>query len=53
MKLEQFKKGFSGVHEPAQEELGDFSHFSCVLAQEYFGDMASGKISPKPIGDRP
>ena len=44
MKLDQFKKGFSGVNEPAQEELADFSHFSCVLAHEYFGDLDSGKI---------
>ena len=44
VKLERSKKGFSGVNEPAQEELADFSHFSCVLAHEYFGDLASGKI---------
>ena len=44
MKLEKFKKGFSGVNEPAQEEFADFSHFSCVLAHKYFGDLDSGKI---------
>ena len=44
-KLERFKWGFSGVNEPAQEELADLSHFSCVLAHEYFSDLASGKIS--------
>ena len=37
----------SGVNEPTQEELADFSHFSCVLAHEYFGDLASGKIFTK------
>ena len=47
MKLEQFKKGFSGVNEPAQEELANFSHFSCVLDHEYFGDLTSGKIFPE------
>ena len=47
MKLEQFKKGFSIVNEPAQEELGDFSHFSCVLDHQYFGDLAFGKIFPE------
>ena len=36
--------GFSGPKEPAQQELADFSHFLCVLAHEYFGDLASGKI---------
>ena len=36
--------GFLGVNEPAQQELADFSHFSCVLVHEYFGDLASGKI---------
>src|SRR5687767_15845495 len=44
VKLHRFKKGFSGVNESVQEELADFSHFSCVLAHEYFGDLASGKI---------
>ena len=45
MKLEQFKKGFSSVNEPTQEELGDFLiFFVCVSAHEYFGDLASGKI---------
>ena len=43
VELERFKWGFLGVNEPAQEELADFSHFSCVLAHEYFGDLASGK----------
>ena len=47
MKLEQFKKGFSGVNESAQEELADFSHFSCVLAHKYFGVLASDKFFPK------
>ena len=31
------------MNEPAQEELSDFSHFSCVLAHKYFGDLASDK----------
>src|SRR5687767_6629798 len=39
--------GFSGLNEPTQHELPDFTHFSCVLAHEYFGDLASGKIFTK------
>ena len=35
------------MNEPAQEELADISHFSCVLAHEYFDDLASGKICPE------
>src|SRR5688572_17081786 len=42
--LQRFKWGFSGLKEPTQQELPDFTHFSCVLAHEYFGDLASGKI---------
>ena len=37
----------SGVNESAQDELANFSHFSCVLAREYFGDLTSGKICPE------
>ena len=44
VRLQRFIWGFSGPKEPAQQELADFSHFSCVLAHEYFGDLASGKI---------
>src|SRR5688572_27214933 len=44
VRLQGFKWGFLGLNEPAQQELADFSHFSCVLAHEYFGDLASGKI---------
>src|SRR5688572_30395520 len=42
--LQRFKWGFSGLNEPTQQELPDFTHFSCVLAHEYFGDLASSKI---------
>src|SRR5688572_1238606 len=42
--LQRFKWGFSGLNEPTQQELPDITHFSCVLAHEYFGDLASGKI---------
>src|SRR5688572_12903705 len=42
--LQRFKWGFSGLNEPMQQELPDFTHFSCVLVHEYFGDLASGKI---------
>ena len=46
VKLLQFKKEFSGVNEPAQEELGDFLIFH-VNAHKYFGDLASIKICPE------
>src|SRR5688572_25150995 len=32
------------MHFRTQQELPDFTHFSCVFAHEYFGDLASGKI---------
>src|SRR5688572_15743674 len=44
VRLQRFKWGFSGLNELTQHELPDFTHFSCVLAHEYFGDLASGKI---------
>src|SRR5688572_17442783 len=42
--LHRFRWRFWGPKEPAQQELADFSHCSCVLAHEYFGDLASGRI---------
>src|SRR5688572_94695 len=42
--LQRFKWWFSRPNWPTQQELPDFTHFSCVLAHEYFGDLASGKI---------
>src|SRR5687767_11394990 len=41
--------GFWGLNEPTQKKLPNFTHFSSLLADEYFGDLASGKTFTETI----